>query len=315
MIKDLLNFEGPVNAIFIIKSCIKGVTSSGSDYYSLTLQDSSGVIDAKIFNDANQYSPSDLVSGAIVKIEGVVGTYRGHAQIKINDLEIIDESKVDLSSLIPTAPIAKADLLKKLDDYISMIKDKELKTLTKTVLDENMDAYSSFPAATAIHHAYYSGLLYHSLSICENAISISKYYSFLNLDYLICGSLLHDIGKIKEFSSPTSANYTTEGNLLGHINIGYAIVNSCGEKLKMTSEKLNNVLHIILSHHGQPEFGSSKVPQTAEAFVIHYLDDLDAKLNIFETQLFSIQEGGFSQKIFALDNISIYKPLKFEEEK
>lgn len=314
MVKDLINYEGNVHEPFMVKSVTKGIASNGNQYFSFTLQDSSGSIDAKMFSNTESLTTDMFPSGTIIMVTGSVAPFRGHSQIKITDLDIVDEKQVDLSKYIPDSPIKKEILIERLNENINEIKDEEIKKLTQSIIKDNFDKYTTYPAAVTIHHAFYSGLLYHSLSICSMAKKVVEEYPFLSKDYLIAGSLLHDIGKIVEFSSAINPSYTVEGNLIGHINIGYSILQKKGIELKISEEKLNVLSHIILSHHGKPEFGSSKVPQIMEAYVIHILDDLDSKMNLLENTLQTTEENNFSAKILAFDNVSFYKPSKLEKD-
>ncbi len=309
MIKDILGREGNVNEIFMVKQATEAVSNNGNHYLSLTLQDSSGTIDAKKWTieagDVEITTP-----GSLIRVNGMASVYRGHPQLKINEMDAVDKNSVDMGKYVPVAPIPLDDMIKKLDEYIGMIKDKELHDLTKYILDTYHEEYISYPAAVTVHHAYRSGLLFHSLSICKMAIHVQEQYTYLNRDYLIAGSLLHDIGKTKELSSDSTPTYTSEGNLLGHISIGAMIVYEAGEKMKVSKEKLDVLVHMILAHHGEYEFGSPKLPATAEAYVLHSLDDLDAKLECLRLAYEKTNEGEFTGKIIWMENSSFYKPKK-----
>jgi 3'-5' exoribonuclease len=309
MIKDIVGREGNVNEIFMVKQATEAVSNSGNHYLSLTLQDSSGTIDAKKWTieagDIEITTP-----GSLIRVNGMASVYRGHPQLKINEMDSVDKDSVDMGKYVPVAPVPLNELTAQLDEYIGMIQDKELHDLTKTILDRYHEEYISYPAAVTVHHAYRSGLIFHSLSICKMAIHVQEQYTYLNRDYLIAGSLLHDIGKIKELSSDNTPTYTAEGNLLGHISIGAMIVYETGEQMKMNKEKLDVLVHMILAHHGEYEFGSPKLPATAEAYVLHSLDDLDAKLECLRLAYDKTQEGDFTGKIVWMENSSFYKPKK-----
>lgn len=312
MIKDLLGNEGPINSIFMVKQATRAVSNTGTPYLSLTLQDVSGTIDAKMW----QVDDTDLeiaIAGALIRVNGVVGMYKGHPQLKINELEAVQENEVDMSKFIPVAPVGMDAMKKRLDEYIELIQDNELHNLTYKIIHDNYEKYTTYPAAVTVHHAYMGGLLFHSLSICAMAIKTQQQYSFLNKDYLIAGALLHDIGKTVELSGPKAASYTDEGNLLGHISIGAMIVYSVGKELKMSEEKLSVITHMILAHHGELEFGSPKVPATAEAYVLHSLDDLDAKMECLKGILSSSEEGSFTGKIVWMENANFFKPHKLDD--
>lgn len=309
MIKDILGNEGLINEIFMVKQVTEATSNNGNHYLSLTLQDSTGTINAKKWS----IEPGDLdicQAGSLVRIQGMSSVYQGHPQLKINELDSVDESQVDLSRYIPVAPMRTDEMKKKLQEYVSMINDSQLHDLTLAILKDNLDKYISYPAAVTVHHAYLGGLLFHSLSICSMALKVQEQYTYLSKDYLIAGSLLHDIGKTKELSSSKTPNYTTEGNLLGHISLGAMMVYEQGVKMGVDKEKLDVLVHMILAHHGEYEFGSPKLPMTAEAYVLHTLDDLDAKLECLRAAYDKTQEGEFTGKIIWMDNANFYKPKK-----
>jgi 3'-5' exoribonuclease yhaM len=308
MIKDILNYEGPISSqIFMVKQATRALSNNGSAYLSITLQDNSGTLEARKWNVDN-YDMEICVSGKLVSINGMMQNYRGHPQLKINELEGVSESEVDLSRFVPSAPVSLDKLKERLNDFISLIQDRELLALTKELIDENYDKYTTYPAAVTVHHAYRGGLLFHSLSICAMAIKACDQYAVLNRDYLIAGSLLHDLGKTRELSSSTAASYTEEGNLLGHITIGAMMVYEKGKSMKIDEEKLTVLTHMILAHHGKLEFGSPKVPLTAEAFALHMLDEMDSKLELLRTAYETTEEGTYTNKITWLDSLSFFKP-------
>ncbi len=308
MIKDYIKYEGPVmSAIFMIKSLSRAVSNNGNPYLSLVLQDVSGTLDAKKWTIDDE-DIEIAQPGKLIRVDGQILIYKGHPQLKINYMEGVQDSEVDLSKYVPVAPVPLEDLKELFDSYLNQIEDLEIKTLTQNLIKENYTPYTTYPAAITVHHAYISGLLYHSLCICKSALEIQKDYPFLIKDYLIAGSLLHDIGKTRELNSAIASNYTEEGNLIGHITIGAMMVYEEGKKEKISEEKLTVLIHMILSHHGKPEFGSAKVPLTAEAYVLHVLDDLDAKMETLRNYWKNTEEGDFTSKIPWMENVSFFKP-------
>ena len=317
MIKDYLNYEGPVlSTVFMIKNLSRAVSANGNPYLSLTLQDVTGTLDAKKWSvdDADL----DIAQpGKLIRVDGQILIYKGHPQLKINYMEGVNDNDVDLAKYVPVAPIELSTLKDQLQRYLEMISDQEIRKLTETLIQANFSSYTTYPAAISVHHAYISGLLYHSLCICKLALEVQKDYPFLIKDYLIAGSLLHDLGKTKELNSAIASNYTEEGNLLGHIHIGAMMVYEEGKKEHIDEEKLTVIIHMILAHHGKPEFGSAKVPLTAEAYVLHAIDDLDAKMETLKNFYKTTDEGDFTTKIPWMENASFFKPhrLKDKEEK
>ena len=306
MIKDIIGTEGAVQGIFMVKQATRAVSNNGSPYLSLILQDSSGTLESKMW----QISEEDVLvasPGHLVQVYGNISVYRGHPQLKINELYYVDESSVDISKYIPTARTPLADMKKLLDEYIARIKDAELRLLTGEIIKDNYDRYTTYPAAQTVHHAYMGGLLYHSLSICTMAIDVCRNYPRLQEDYLIAGSLLHDIGKTVELTGAKACSYTLEGNLIGHIVLGAMMVEDYGKKLKIDPEKVTVLTHMILSHHGEYEYGSPKLPMTAESYVLHTLDDLDAKMECLKNAYDDVDEGSFTAKIPWMDGNMFYK--------
>jgi len=305
-LKDMMetggNFDGPL----LIKTCEKGVASNGSSYFNMTLQDITGIINAKKWSiesgDAELLTP-----GKVVRFEGNVFKYRNSPQLKVENVFKMEEGTYDIGDFYVSCPIKDEELYKEVDEMISLIQDKDIADLVKVCINDNQEKYMTYPAAVSVHHSYRAGIVYHSLSICKDAILIADRYPQLNKDYLIAGSLLHDIGKTREMSGVIAANYTLEGNLLGHISMGAQMVMEEGERIKTPDQKLTIICHMILSHHGVPEYGSPMTPKTPEAYVLHVLDDLDSKMFILDTALKDINVGEFSQRIPFLEGKAFLK--------
>ncbi len=315
MIKDLIEKEEcPVDAVFMIKQQTKAVSTNGNPYLSLVLQDNSGTLDAKMW----AITDSDIQitqPGSLVRIYGQMQNYKGHPQLRINEVDNVEVSIEELEKFVPKAPCDIQAMKKRLDEYLDMIKDEEIKRLTHTLIYNYYDSYTRYPAAVTVHHAYLGGLMFHSLSICSMAIQVQKRYDYLSLDYLISASLLHDIGKVKELSGFMVVNYTLEGNLIGHISLGAMMVYEEGRKEKMNQEKLDVLVHMILSHHGEYEYGSPKKPLTREAYVLHVLDDLDAKLECLKSSYDGTNEGDFTTRVPWFDNAAFYKQNSVDKDK
>jgi len=305
-IKDLItaggHFEGPL----LVKTCDKGIATNGSEYLNVNFQDVTGTLNGKKWSV--EAGDLELIeAGNIINVVGNVFQYRSHPQLKIDEVYKADENEYDPNDFYLSCPVKDEELFKEVAEMIDLIEDEDLKLLTQTIIKENEDKYMTYPAAVSVHHAYRCGIVYHSLSICKNALDICKNYPQLNRDYMIAGSLVHDIGKTREMNGIMASSYTFEGNLLGHISIGASIVLETGEKLGTPKDKLTILTHMILSHHGKPEYGSAVVPQTTEAYVLHMLDDLDSKMNILDNALNSIEVGEFTQRMPYMDGKSFLK--------
>ena len=300
-IKDYIeeggHFEGPL----LVKTCEKGVANNGNDYLTIVFQDVTGSLNGKKWTVESD-DLTILTPGKVVFVYGDVFKYKGHPQIKVEKIHPLEENQYDIQDFYISCPIKEEALYKELDEMVALIEDSDLKELVKYVLSSNEEKYMTYPAAVSVHHAYRCGIVYHSLSIARMAIKVCEAYPILNRDYLIAGALLHDLGKTREMAGVIAPNYTFEGNMLGHISMGFTMVMEAGQKIGIPSEKLTVIGHMILAHHGQFEYGSPVKPQTPEALVLHMLDDLDAKMNILENFLKDTKVGEFSQKIPFLDN-------------
>ncbi|MCO1600647.1 3'-5' exoribonuclease YhaM family protein [Desulfosporosinus nitroreducens] len=253
-------------------------------YLSMTCQDRSGMIQGKMWN----YDPQVLVwlkDQDIFRVKGVASEYRGTIDLTIEAIQIVSKEKVDLSDLLPSSPFTADELEKRLAVLIEKIIQPEFKMLMEMILGhpEWGKAYRKAPAAMKIHQAYLRGLWEHSVRVAELAEGIAKHYPGINRDLVVTGALLHDIGKIGEYSYDRGVKFTTEGRLLGHIIIGIELLTEEIAKIPSFSrEQRSKLLHIITSHHGKYEWQSPKRPKLMEALVIHYADAMDAELYQFE---------------------------------
>lgn len=253
-------------------------------FLSLSCQDRSGVIQGKMW----EYPPQVLgwlKEQDIFFIQGVASDYRGTLDLTIEEIRMIPKEDVDLTTLLPSSPISAFELETRLTALIDKIQKTELRSLVRQFLDhpEWGGAYRQAPAAVKIHQAYLRGLWEHSVRVAELADGIAGHYQSMDRDLVLTGALLHDIGKIGEYSYGRGIKFTTEGRLLGHIVLGLEILS--GEIDKMTEfprELRYKLLHIISSHHGKYEWQSPKRPKLMEALVIHYADVMDAELYQFE---------------------------------
>lgn len=307
MIDEL--FEGGNGSgIYLVKDSVKATTVNGRTYLNIILQDKSGIVDAKKRNvDAEDLEI--LKKGEIIALDfsSEVIEYNGKLQIKINNVSKVDRNRVDLSALLIESPLPFSGLISDFKKYRESVKNPDCKAILDKVFEKYYDQYINYPAATRNHHEFYHGLLYHSVGMCKVAEQVSKIYNDVDYDLLITGCLLHDIGKVVELSGFVSTVYTSEGLLLGHISIGASIVRQIGDELKIQSEVPMLLEHMILSHHGKHEFGSPVVPLTREALLLSMIDDMDAKMMVLDKAYRGVENGAFTDRIFALDNVSYYK--------
>lgn len=292
---------------FLVVAATKGVTNQGRTYLNLTLQDSTGTMEAKKW-DLEEGGETTFQAGNVVSLRGAVLDYRGHLQIKVYDAEPLSLDQIDVTRFVPSAPVPEKVLEDELRGDIDSLQDGDLKTLTKYLLNQHKSAYLTYPAAVRNHHNFASGLLYHSVCMARLAKKICELYPNVNRDYVVAGALLHDLGKVIELSGPVATRYTDEGKLLGHISIMAGEIRIAAKELHITSETPMLLEHMILSHHSKPEFGSPVPPMTREAIVLAAIDDFDAKMNIVDKAEEGVAPGEWTDRVFALDNRPLYVP-------
>ncbi|MBM7364250.1 3'-5' exoribonuclease YhaM [Priestia taiwanensis] len=310
MSKKLLEHEvgEQIDNYVLIKSVTKGTASNGNAFLSVALQDKSGEIEAKLWSitkeDEEIYIPE-----TIVKVAGEIQNYRGRLQLKIKAIRLAGPNEpVELSDFLEKAPLSKDIMVEKITAYIFEMENSNIQRLTRHLLNKHKDAFLEYPAATKNHHEFVSGLAYHVVSMLDLAKAISSLYPSLNRDLLYAGVILHDLGKVIELSGPVSTTYTVEGNLLGHISLMMIEIGKAAEELQLEGEEVTILQHLVLSHHGKAEWGSPKPPMVREAEILHYIDNLDAKMNMMDRALARVKPGEYTERVFALDNRSFYKP-------
>lgn len=297
-----------VEKFLLIKTSTKGTASNGKPFLTLILQDQSGEIEAKLW-DASEDDEKNYSAEKIVKVQGDIQNYRGRNQLRLRQIRPTSPADaVNLSDFLVTAPVSKEEMLSKITQYIFEMKNPNIQRITRHLLKKYQDAFLEYPAATKNHHEFVSGLAYHVVSMLDLAKAIASLYPSLDKDLLYAGVLLHDLGKVTELSGPISTTYTVEGNLLGHINIMVSEIVMAANELGIDGEEVMVLQHLVLSHHGKAEWGSPKPPLIKEAEILHYIDNIDAKMNMLDRALERVKPGEFAERVFALDNRAFYKP-------
>ena len=270
---------------YFCKDKQKMVTKAGKNYFNVTLQDKTGTLNAKIWDLTAQIS--DFNKNQIVKIDAQISSYQGDLQANIYRIRPSYENEYVLSDYIRQTDKNVEELYNGLLRRIREVHDPKLRQLLESFFVDDpkfVKKFKEHPAAKSVHHNYLGGLIEHVSSVVENAVYMADAYPGVDRDLVITGAMLHDIGKMQELTEMPTAEYTDAGQLLGHIMLGYQMVSERMQRLgafpKMQQEML---LHIILSHHGELEFGSPKVPVTREAMIVHFADNIDAKLKVMET--------------------------------
>lgn len=274
-----------VDAIFLVASKNQGVTKGGSSYLTLKLVDRSGEIEARVWDRAD-----DLARGFdkndVVRVRGQAILYQGKIQIRIQDIIRVEAEKIAAEDLLPKSAHDPDVMLAELQMILRGIKNRHLLALAEACFadEELMNRLKRAPGAKSIHHPYLSGLLEHTLSLLKLMLKVVENYRGIDVDLLLIGGFLHDIGKVYELTFERALDYSDAGQLIGHLVMEVELV---GKKIEtipdFPAELALLVKHMLVSHHGAYEFGSPKLPQTLEAVILHSLDDLDGKIQAIQS--------------------------------
>ena len=269
-----------IQTSFLVHSKEIRQKKGGELYLSLLLADRTGELDAKMWDNVGDVLDA-FERDDFVQVKGIIQVFHNRPQMTIHKMRRMDESEIDATDYFPASKRDADEMWRELRAIVAGMTDPHLKGLLEAMLDDEDIAkrYRRAPAAKQIHHAFLGGLLEHVLSVCGLAKAAAAHYPNIDYDLLITGAVLHDIGKIYELNYERGFSYSNEGQLIGHMSIA----------MRMVGDKLRNlpnfpplvrtlVEHMILSHHGKLEFGSPKVPQFPEALLLHYLDDMDSKM-------------------------------------
>jgi 3'-5' exoribonuclease len=257
--------------------------NDGATYFALTLADSTGQIEARMWETAEA---GEFATGDIIKLRGQVCRYQEKLQINVEKIREAHEGEFDLGDFVPKTTRDVNELWAELNGYVDSFTDPHLKALLRSFLDDEplAAAMREAPAAKSMHHAWIGGLLEHVVSLLGICDLAAKHYA-VHRDLLLTGAVLHDIGKLQELRWGTTFDYTLEGQLLGHITIGIGMVEQKIAALPDFPNELRVLVsHLVLSHHGRYEFGSPKLPMIPEAVLLHYLDDMDAKMQTMRNE-------------------------------
>lgn len=276
-----------VDSIFLVKEKITAMAKNGKPYLNLRLMDKSGEVEAKVWDNVDNlaalFDKDDFIA-----VRSKASVYLGKMQLVIAEMRRVPEGDVALADFLPETERDIREMEAELAALVASFTDGNLRRLLAAFFDDPafMAVYRTAPAAKGMHHVYLGGLLEHSLAVAQLVDRIVPLYPGLNRDLLIAGALLHDVGKVREMTYLRSFDYSDEGKLLGHITIGVEMIQEKFVALAPFPEELAMLLkHMLLSHHGQYEFGSPKRPKTLEATILNYLDDLDSKINGIRTHV------------------------------
>jgi 3'-5' exoribonuclease len=308
-----------VTAAFLVLSKEIRQKKTGEPYLSLHLADRTGEVEAKMWDNVAEVMDT-FERDHFVKVKGLVQVYQNRTQLTIHRLRRMEESEADLSDFFPSSERDPEVMYVELRGIIAGVTNPHLRALLESVFDDKQTAllFKQAPAAKTIHHAWRGGLLEHVLSLCSLARFTAGHYKNIDPDLLLTGVILHDIGKIEELTYARSFGYSAAGQLLGHIILGLRLLGEKFEKLPDFPPKLRALVeHMIISHHGELEYGSPKVPEFPEALLLHHLDNMDSKMEAARNALQRDKavEGEFTAWIGPLERVLLKKDRYLQEVK
>ena len=286
-----------VEGVFLVKELNQGETRAGKPFLRLTLMDKSGEIGGPVWDDAEALAPH-CAPGNFVRIVGQGDSYQGKPQLKINRVTPVAPTEVALEDFMPSGNFDREELEAELERMVAEVSNPHLASLLKAIFIDDHQlraAFSQAPAAKSMHHAYLGGLLEHTLAVARLALAVGGLYPGIDRDLLLAGALLHDLGKTSELTfEGYPFGYSNQGRLVGHLVIGAEIIRARAAKLPdFPPELVERLQHLVLSHHGRHEFGAPTLPMIKEAFILNFLDDLDAKVNYFNKLEDQLTEPGY----------------------
>lgn len=306
---DSITPNGSVDAYVLLKTVEKKTSAKGGFYLDATISNKTGEMNAKLW-DYSEAIHGAYESGNLVKVRGTISEYRGVNQFRIERIRpVLPEDNVDINDFIPSMGFSEENMWQALYNIANAFSDPDLKAIVTTILCEKKEQMLYWPAAFKMHHAVRGGLLCHTLSIVRLAEAVCGIYPFADKELLLAGAILHDIGKIEEFelnSTGLVSNYSPKGNLVGHLVGGAVTVEKTAEKLGITSEVPMLLAHMLISHHGNPEFGAAVLPQFLEAELLSQLDVMDATVFEICEATDAVKSGETTGRIFGLDNRKLY---------
>jgi len=305
------NATGALEGYCLIKTVEQKITAKGAVYLDMNIMDASGEINAKFWDFRpgvhGPFNPNDLV-----KVRGTISVYNGVDQFRVERIRVTDErDNIRMEDFVPSAPQSGEEMLAEVRGVVNNFSNTKLRDLLNHILGEREEQLLYWPGAFRLHHAVRGGLLWHTLAILRMAQAVAALYPELNADLLFTGVILHDIEKLAEYEVPSTGlatGYTLRGNLVGHLAGGAAYVERKAKEVDLDEETSILLQHMLISHHGEPEFGAAMRPMFLEAEVLAQLDLLDARIDEVNTAMNGVQPGEYSNRIWALDNRKFYKP-------
>lgn len=308
------NSTGAVEGFCVVRSVQVKSNVKGVEYLDLVIADASGEINAKLW-DYNPAIHGDYAVGDIIKVRGTVNLWKDVEQLKVDRIRHRRETdELDMSDIVASSPVDGEHTFDSIYEFAGTFSDPDLTLLTQYLMKSRRQAIASYPAALKLHHAVRGGLMFHTgtmLEVAKKIVEVYKpLYPELSSDLIYCGIILHDIAKTEELEVSeigVATSYSTRGQLMGHINMGVCMVEQAAAELQLPEELTTLISHILLAHHGQPEYGSPKFPMFPEAEIVSSIDMLDARMFEMYDALGAVKIGDFTDRQWAMDDRRLYR--------
>jgi 3'-5' exoribonuclease len=282
--------------LFLIEEVKRRETKAGAPYYIVTLRDSSGAVDGRVWDHIDAFEKRGYARDQYVQAAGQIGEYNGKRDATIRSMRPVSEDQVDPADFIAVSHRDPAEMEREFRALIASVSDDELRGLLEKIFHPQGKLWVNFreaPSARMVHQAYLHGLLEHTINVANNARALGTCYGqHLDIGLLTTGALIHDMGKTVEFRWKPRIDYTDMGYMMGHISIGSNMLHDFAREVPMAAGKLAHLHHMVLSHHGKQEWGSPRTPATPEALILHYADYADAQMGIYEEESKAAQQRG-----------------------
>ncbi len=297
------------DGFWLIKTVDKKVNVKGAAYLDLMLCNKDGEIPAKLW-DYSELIHGEYTPGEVIKVRGSVTQFNGNDQLRVDKIRHVEANDgINISDFVPTADYSGEMMLGEIMNIIANVNDDELQRLTYGLVKDCENELLHWPAAFKLHHAIRGGLLYHTLSILRLCEGVCRIYPSVDKDLLMCGAIVHDLCKIDEFNLSSAGlvtGYSVKGELIGHLVMGAMKIEKKAAELGIKGEKAMLLQHMVISHHGEPEYGASVRPMFLEAEILSQLDKLDATIYEINEAVAGVNEGEFTQRMWALVNRKLY---------
>lgn len=298
-----------VEGFYVLKSAFPKVASNGKPFLNLTLSDRTGAIDGKVWDYGGPIGSGD--EGKVVKVRGSVSEFRGALQFTAERIRLAGgDDRYDVTALVPVAPIDEKAMYGDVERLLDSIADADYRAVAQELLRRHREGFASIPAAKRVHHSFLRGLLMHTGNMMKLADYLAGLYAdTVDRSLLLAGTFAHDLQKEREFrfsSLGLVTDYSVAGQLLGHLVMGAQEVAEAARELGIPEEKSLLLQHLVLSHHGEPEYGAAVRPVCAESELLSYIDMIDSRMEIYRETLAETPLGGFSDRVFALDGKKLY---------